>query len=104
MSAQPIDDGGSAFARPGSDWASGKGDLAYANSEKGMTLCEYFAGQALAGLLSNSQMMADLVLTIDANGLRYGQREIAIEIVVRRAFMYGDAMTAERAERKGATR
>ena len=46
------DDGGPAFARP----ASGPRDTDRVTEQQGMSLRDYFAGQALAGLLAASDV------------------------------------------------
>jgi hypothetical protein len=48
----PFNDGGSAFPRPGmsANWAEGQ------FAQTGMTLRDYFAGQALAGMLANKRV------------------------------------------------
>lgn len=50
-----INDGGAAFPRPYSqdEYAAQKGDRAFA--QEGMTLRDYFAGQALAGITTHIQ-------------------------------------------------
>lgn len=50
----PAEDGGPAFPRPHS-----MGPTEYAWEQKGMTLRDYFAGQALQGLLADAWMKTD---------------------------------------------
>lgn len=47
MSA-PIDDGGPAFPRSGSNWDEGTTTRKYGPAVRGMSLRDWFAGQALA--------------------------------------------------------
>jgi len=70
VSAQPIDDGGSAFPN--------KGD---GDSYDGMTLRDYFAAAALTGSLSSTEGPA------------------SPDSEAKNAFKYADAMLAERAKR-----
>jgi len=52
MSSSPIDDGGPAFPRPGTDCGP---------DNDGMSLRAYFAGQALGGLARGFLQPADIV-------------------------------------------
>ena len=73
----PINDGGAAFPRPVSFSEEGgthRGTL-------GMTLRDYFAGQALASLLVSRKF-----------------NEASTKDIVERAFWYADAMLDERME------
>lgn len=51
MSA-PIDDGGPAFPRSGSNWDEGTTTRKYGPAVRGMSLRDWFAGQALAGFVA----------------------------------------------------
>lgn len=72
------DDGGWAFPVPNS---------ANLNYEEGMTLRDYFAGQALAGILANPNMFAD-------SDLGDGKDEVA----ARAAYIYAIQMLKQRME------
>ena len=75
------DDGGQAFPRPMGSRIDGYGGD-YSESKLGMSLRDYFAGQALAGLMANPE--------IQRHGKNAGMAEVA----------YGldDAMLAERSK------
>ena len=74
----PIDDSGPAF--PVSNDANNNGQL-------GMTLRDWFAGQALAGLLSNSSPGSNRVLL--------GGKQLAMDMA-EASYAYADAMIRER--------
>lgn len=44
-------DGGAAYPRPGSDWMSGPGERKYQGGQRGMSLRDYFAEQALPAVI-----------------------------------------------------
>ena len=41
-----------AFPRPGSNWQEGPNTIKYAGVQEGMSLLDYFAGQALVGFVT----------------------------------------------------
>ena len=65
MSAQ-INDGGPAFARSATKGTSG---IIIRDAQTGMSLRDYFAGQALAGLLADSNASSRSVYATDAYDL-----------------------------------
>lgn len=89
---EPIDDGGQAFPRAG----------ALGDGWEGMSLRDYFAAQALAGLAGNEQWITF------ARGFYKGMKEelgSEIDITARgmaamatQAYVLADAMMAERAK------
>ena len=82
MSAK-INDGGPAFPRPGISTNWGEGHFAHT----GMTLRDFFAGQALAGICAP--------LYDDESPTIWKHREFA-----KGAYMFADAMLAARKEGK----
>lgn len=73
-----------------------KGPLAFVRggqfTETGMTLRDWFAGQALAGMLANSDMAASAArLKIEPDAFRSD--------ITTGAFKFADAMIAEREKR-----
>ena len=80
----PINDGGPAFPVPSVSWKE-KGEDCVAIGTRGMTLRDYFAGQALAGMLGGG--FADTIPHDDING---GRDAVAF------ADQYADAMIAAR--------
>jgi hypothetical protein len=77
MSA-PINDGGPAFPRPATKGSSGS---IIRESQNGMTLRDWFAGQALAGILLNYTTQ------------KFGASEFTVGTA---AYQYADAMLAAR--------
>jgi hypothetical protein len=62
-----------------------------------MTLRDYFAGQAMAGMLANDTLMVDMQHTLQADGQdSKGQRDMTCRIVARRAYLHADAMLLAR--------
>lgn len=88
-----IDDGGPAFPRTVQHFND------YMEGKDGMTLRDWFAGQALAGMIVKTPLL--MRSTFD-NGKTIGPSEEDMEIhtqaVVDAAFKYADAMLAERSE------
>lgn len=83
-------DGGSAFPCEG----EGHGDPRY--HTPGMTLRDWFAGQALAGLLANSGG------PIQSNGMSgWSYTNCGPDSVAREAYDAADAMIAERSKAQG---
>lgn len=62
-------------------------------NQQGMTLRDYFAGQALNGLCANSELMSGLIGAMMKNG---EPKEAIYEHVAQTAFANADAMIAER--------
>ena len=99
MSA-PIDDGGPAFPRPGSNWDEGPYSRKYDPAVRGMSLRDWFAGQALAALVQKRPLL-------DREGVHGPKFTDADLVVFNRdmaitAYQYADAMLAER-KRGGAS-
>lgn len=76
--------GGAAFARPGSEWRNESGVTLFTGAQTGMTLRDYFAGQALAGIMACGTMM-------------HAERAAAANALV--AYRTADAMIAKRDRR-----
>jgi hypothetical protein len=86
-----INDGGPAFPRPESRGTSGATTL---HGQNGMTLRDYFAGQALAGMTSRS---VEVYKKLEGSGI--SMSEIENELTQRlscAAYIYADAMLAAR--------
>jgi hypothetical protein len=84
-------DGGLAFPRPESRGTSGAITL---HGQNGMTLRDYFAGQALAGITSRS---VEVYKKLEGSGI--SMSEIENELTQRlscAAYIYADAMLAAR--------
>ena len=79
MSAQ-INDGGPAFPVPSVAWKE-KGEDCVAIGTRGMTLRDYFAGQALASILVSPKFI-----------------ETSTKNIVERAYWFADAMLDQRME------
>jgi hypothetical protein len=95
--AQIIDDGGPAFPLIESSFSSG-GTMTSLTG-RGMSMRDWFAGQALAGLLGNDTFMTDLQAQLREDGRDSGgQRSGTCVITARRAYMHADAMLAARKE------
>ncbi len=77
------DDGGSAFPNDGA-WANG-------NPEGGMTLRDWFAGQALSAMLANVEALK--VLSVEAK--RRGDSD-GFGVTAEMAYRHADAMLEER--------
>lgn len=75
-------DGGEAFACASCD-----------GHQDGMSLRDYFAGQALAGITANSEMIPELAGVIIRKG---GSREQIDALVAKKAYEHADAIIAER--------
>lgn len=85
--AQMRDDGGPAFPRPiGNNGANHGREVS--TDFKGMTLRDYFAGQALIGILSSK--FRDMVANVPES-CRY-------DLVATDAFLIADAMLKERSK------
>lgn len=82
-----INDGGPAFPRPSTVWNLPDGRQTGTEDQTGMTLRDWFAGQALAGMASISLDDGDMVM---------GWADMA-----KAAYTAADAMLAERAKRGG---
>ena len=65
-----------------------KGEIDWGSVEQGMTLRDYFAGQALIALVGSPHLSPD-------NGKSRG------DTVARNAYLYADAMLAEREKGEG---
>lgn len=64
------------------------------NGECGMTLRDYFAGKALAGMLSNHALMSHIIEPgIDGAGLN--------KLTAAKSYLLADAMLAERNNGEG---
>ena len=83
-----MNDGGPAFPRPCSD-AVGHSEM-WNDSEKGMSLRDYFAGQALKGWLSNSETVQALEIVAS----RTSRTPAALS--AQAVYGIADAMLAER--------
>jgi len=73
----PKDDGGAAFARPASS---------VTNGSEGMSLRDWFAGQALAGILGNNSMLIALDVLAKKRNVPLG------EIVSEHSYGQADTM------------
>ena len=79
-------DGGSAFPSHGT-----MGEVA----QEGMSLREWYAGQALSGLLSDSNMIDVSARAISSEN----RKDISVyELFSNMAYLYADAMLAERSK------
>ena len=92
MSAQ-INDGGPAFPVPSVAWKE-KGEDRVAIGTRGMTLRDYFAGQALAGISPNIEAEVD---KLNPDGKYFDQRLSEwYQCAAIRAYCYADAMLKAR--------
>jgi hypothetical protein len=95
MTVKPsLPDGGPAFPRAGCEWTEDHGDGAWGYD--GMTLRDWFAGQALYGLLSNIDNDSDSDYP-DGCSADSTCEEIRVGWA-KLAFAYADAMLAERSK------
>ena len=85
--ADTINDGGPAFPRAAAVWTMPDGRQTGCDALDGMTLRDWFAGQALAGLMSDPGLRPDNVSEF--------------QHMAARLYQVADAMLAERA--KGST-
>jgi hypothetical protein len=76
-------DGGPAFSRPGSNWQDDGYEYSF-GSTYGMSLRDYFAGQALMGFIANP--LPGPTTTF----------EEVVKVGAQLAYGYADAMLAER--------
>jgi hypothetical protein len=89
-----INDGGPAFPVPSVSWKEEDGKECVAIGTHGMTLRDYFAGQALAGITSRS---VEVYKKLEGSGI--SMSEIENELTQRlscAAYIYADAMLAAR--------
>ena len=91
----PSNDGGAAF--PNEQWLWDKRQGSYVvRSVGGMTLRDYFAGQALAGVVPGIEHAVD---KIDPDSKYYDQNSDGLyQCAAIRAYCYADAMLAARKE------
>jgi hypothetical protein len=86
-------DGGPAFPRPAFDAPTGEPTSALSHDEQdGMSLREWFAGQAVAGLLAGDLLKPHA----NHSGLPFGPALVDAETVAVLAFGIADAMIAAR--------
>ena len=89
----PINDGGPAFPVPSVSWKE-KGEDCVAIGTRGMTLRDWFAGQALAGVVPGIEHEVD---KINPDSKYYDQRSDQLhQCAAIRAYCYADAMLAAR--------
>ena len=60
MSIENMKDGGPAFPRPYADDQHTPPDAEYKQAQTGMSLLDYFAGQAMVGMLANESITNEL--------------------------------------------
>lgn len=87
--ADTIDDGGPAFPCEG-------GPASGLHPNSGMSLRDWFAGQALAGIMANPIRWADIQSRYDRGLMTYGEASRSNAV---KAYSIADAMLAERAKR-----
>ena len=86
---KPKDDG-AAFPRPLSHQGHDIGEWQIINSQEGMPLRDYFAGQALSGLVANPNMLMALGKAASLHNI------FENDGVAKMAFSMADSMLAER--------
>lgn len=96
MTTQPINDGGSAFPRPasiGNNYLTGESGVVV-DPQRGMSLRDWFAGQALAGELASQDGRSD---AYSGKGTGIVTRDCMHEFSVR-CYRIADAMLRARSE------
>lgn len=84
--SKPIDDGGPAFPA---------NFLSMGNENYGASLRDYFAGQALAGLLASKDAMESLLKEMDS-----GEYKTLGEVIGKWTYGYADSLLKERNKSK----
>lgn len=87
-------DGGPAFPRPltpagSSQWVGGGASWPFSDAQSGMSLRDYFAGQALQGMSASPELM----VIVSSGGILDGT---AFERMSAKAYELADAMIAHR--------
>lgn len=96
MSEIKSDDGGPAFPRPESEWEGVHGKE-YARNQKGMSILDWFAGQAMKSLVAKAPLLdreGEHGPKFDQATLDQFRRDMAVS-----AYDYAAAMVAEKRRR-----
>lgn len=95
MNTTPIDDGGPAFPHI-SETLDGRDRICFA-AQPGMTLRDWFAGQALQGSLCNASATSEGVAMAVAERIAQGKSAATfVTTAAKAAYVYADAMLIAR--------
>lgn len=88
-----MNDGGPAFPRSYADDQHTPPDAEYKQAQPGMSLLDYFAGQAMAGMLANES------ITNGLNAIADSEDEDVPQMIAIDAYEQAEAMLTERERR-----